>query len=239
MKNHFFIVVSFASFFLGILLTWQLRTEVAIEGNFPSDEISAKDELIKELLDDQSYLQSRIVSLRKEIETTQENVSSQAERSKLKKLDEIKQNIGLSELSGPGLKITLDDSPTINRLGEELNEMGLVQASDIRDTVNALNAGGADGIAVNNQRVISSSVISSVGSSVLVNNSPISPPFEIRAIGDRDLMIQRMQDQNLIPEIYEKVRKGGINFQIEAQAFISIPIYNGDLKINYLNLVSE
>ncbi len=239
MNKYFLPFLGITGFLLGLLVSWQFSSDVPIEGNFPTDEITAKEELLSSLLNDQSYLQSRIVSLREEIESVQSEVSSQSELSKLEILDQIKEKAGLTELGGEGLLITLDDSPLADRSEVLLNDSTLVHASDIRDVINALNAGNAESISINNQRVISSTSISSVGATVLVNNSPITPPFEIKAIGDKELMLQRLMDENLLPEVYQNVSKTGIRFNIEPQVYISVPIYNGDLQTDYINLVTE
>lgn len=239
MNKYFLPALGITGLLLGILVSWQFSSDVPAEGGFPADEITAKEELITSLLNEQSYLQSRIVSLREEIEKVQSEVSSQSELSKLETLDALKEKVGLTELGGEGLIVTLDDSPLSDRSEVLLNDSALIHASDIRDVINALYAGNAESISVNNQRIIASTTISSVGSTLLVNNSPITPPFAIRAIGDKDLMLQRLMDKNLLPEIYQRSTSTGIKFTIEPQVYISVPVYNGDLKTEYLNLVSE
>src|SRR3989338_351408 len=89
---------------MGILLTWHFNTKVPIEGNFPSDEVQARDALLKSFLDEQSYLQSRIVSLRKEIEEAQNQVHSQSEKADLEYLESLKTDIGLTEVTCTGLE---------------------------------------------------------------------------------------------------------------------------------------
>ena len=73
MKKPFFLTFMTTGLILGLLSTWHFRTQIPIEGNFPSDEIEAKQELIKSFLDEQSYLQSKIISLRKAHETGQKS----------------------------------------------------------------------------------------------------------------------------------------------------------------------
>jgi uncharacterized protein YlxW (UPF0749 family) len=224
---------------LGTLLTWQFNTRVPIESSFPSDEVEAKETLLKSLLDEQSYLQSRIVSLREETEEAQETVSLISRGSNLELLEAMKKDIGLNKVGGEGLEVTLNDSPLISRSDESISDSSLVQASDIRDVVNALQAGSAEAVSINGQRIIAGSTVSSVGTKILVNNSPITPPFVINAVGAQDVMMQRVLDKNMIPEIYAKSGHGGITFEVEKMVFISIPIYNGDFKLDYINLIEE
>ncbi len=237
-KNKKF-AVSFAltGLVLGLLLTWQFKTEVPKGDTFPVDEIDARKDLLKSFLDEQSYLQSRIVFLRNEIEKAQSLIESRTKDVNIETLDKAKRKIGLSVVEGEGIEIVIDDSPTASREGANISDALLVQASDIRDLVNMLNAAKADAISINNQRIIAQSPISSIGTSILINNSYISPPFTINAVGDSGSIMQRILNEALLPSIYKRSKKGEIRFKADPKAFLSIPIYNGDFKANNLNIV--
>ncbi len=224
---------------MGLLLTWQFGTKVPVEGSFPSDQVHARDSLLKEFLDDQSYLQSRIVSLREQIEESENSIELHTETANFDLLEGLKNNIGLTEVTGEGLEILLDDGSMSARADSELNDLSLIQASDVRDIVNILNASRSQAISVNNQRVVSGSPISSVGTTLLVNNSHISPPFVISAVGDSEIMLQRLLDQDLLPNIYKRLVESRIVFEIAKKNRLTIPVYNGDLKTSYLTLVEE
>ena len=222
---------------MGVLLAWQFSTDKSLSGSFPGDELQAKDELIKEYLDDQSYLQSRIVSLHEKIDGAESGLESQAEVANVEILDELKEDAGLSEVRGKGLEILLNDSPLALRDGADVSDIDLVQAADIRDIVNILNAANVDAISVNNQRIIATSPISSVGTTILINNSHTAPPFTINAVGDTDMMLERIQNDALLSSLFERVSTNKLVFQLTVKEWVSVPIYNGDLKVNYLNLV--
>ena len=195
---------------------------------------------MKSYLDEQSYLQSKIVSLRKDVETAQSKVESRTQTANFSLLDGLKRNIGVTEISGPGLEITLDDGHLLTRAERtNITDTDLVQASDLRDVVNLLNASRADAISINDQRIIASSPISSVGTTILVNNSHIAPPFVISAIGDSDMMLQKLLNKSLLADIYARRAKSNISFDIVKKSGLTIGIYNGDLKSNYLNLVKK
>jgi len=223
--------------FIGILMAWQFKSEVPTVSNFAVDEVTARDALLKEFLDEQSYFQSRIVSLREDIEEAQEKIESQITYVNLDLLESLKDNIGLSELFGKGMEIILDDGASVEREDKEISDADLVQASDIRDIVNILNASNAKAISVNGQRVISTSPITSVGTTILVNNSHATPPFHITAMGDSDIMLQRLLNEDLLPSIYERVLKDRISMEIVLKDGVRVPVYNGDLKANLLTLV--
>lgn len=239
MNKNFLATFLVTGLIMGLLLTWQFATRIPVEGDFPGDEVQARDDLLKSFLDEQAYLQSRIVSLRKQIEDSQSSLEIQSETVNLALLESLKQEIGLTEVSGEGLEIVLNDSPLAEREGSIVSDKQLVQASDIRDVVNILNAASSDAVAINNQRVIATSPIASVGTTILVNNAHSAPPFTISAVGDSEIMLQRLLNKDLLPTIYEKLQNGDIVFEIYKRNRIVIPIYNGDFKSTYINLVEE
>ena len=237
MKNRSKVIFVFVGLLVGILLTWQLLSGAPTNSNFLADEMVAKEELFKDFLDEQSYLQSRIVSLREEIENFEVDIEFQSEISSINYLDELKQDVGLTEIRGKGLEILLDDSPFALRDGADVAEAELVQAADLRDIVNILNAANAEAVSVNNQRIIATSPVYSVGTTILINNFHTAPPYTISAVGDVDLMLQRLQDDDLLSALYERISKQNLAFQISIKEWVTVPIYNADLKTNYLNLV--
>lgn len=239
LKKSFLYVFLGLGVMVGLLLTWQFRTKIPLESNLPSDEVETREDLLKSFQDEQAYLQSKIVALRKQISEAQSGIETQTETVNFELLENLKRDIGLTEVSGEGLEIVLDDSPAVKRQEALASDANLVQASDIRDVINILNAANAEAISINNQRVISSSAISSVGTNILVNNSHLAPPFVINAVGDSEIMLQRLLNVKLLPEIYAKREKGDILLEIQRKNRISIPIYNADLKANFLNLVEK
>lgn len=240
MKRSFVFTFMITGLLAGMLLTWQFLSKAPLQLNFPSDEIKAKEDLLKSYLDEQSYLMSKIVSLRKEVENAQGKVESTTQTANFSLLEGFKKDLGLTEVNGPGLEITIDDGHLLTRAEKtEVKDTNLVQASDLRDIVNLLSAAKADAISINEQRIIANSPISSVGTTILVNNSHIAPPFVINAVGDSDMMLQRLLNKTLLPDIYARRAKANIGFEIAKKSGISIGIYNGDLKSNYLNLVKK
>ncbi|MFC1616348.1 DUF881 domain-containing protein [Patescibacteria group bacterium] len=222
---------------VGVLIAWQFKTDVPMATNFPSDEIEAKDTLIKSFMDEQSYLQSRIVTLRQDINGAQELVATQSEAASLALLEGLKIDVGLSEVVGEGIEIYLDDSPLANRDDVELTDTLLVQAADIRDLVNFLFSSNADAVSVNEQRIIATTPIYSVGASILINNTYLTPPFTIKAVGDKKLMAKRLRNKEAMPAFFDRIIAEQITFEAIPLNRLIIPMYNGDLRVDYLTLV--
>ncbi|MBD3329941.1 DUF881 domain-containing protein [Candidatus Peregrinibacteria bacterium] len=239
MKNDLILFLGLLGVALGGMIIFQFNTDIAYTSNFPTDELEAREELIKSFLDEQSYLQSRIVSLRTQIDEAQEEIEDQSETGNLALLKSLEKSIGLSEQTGQGLEIVLDDSHFADRGSDELTPKDVVQASDLRDIINALDAAHAEAVSVNDQRIIATSAISSVGSNILVNNAHIAPPFVIKAVGDPEIMIRSLTNKDLLSDLYSRIEMSQLEYTITIEDFVSIPIYNGDLKTLHLNLVEQ
>lgn len=85
---------------------------------------------------------------------------------------------GVAALSGPGLIVTIDDAP--DAAAGSLNR---VLDRDLQDIVNSLWQMGAEGIAVNDERLTQTSAIRGAGEAILVNYQPLNRPYVVAAVG--------------------------------------------------------
>lgn len=91
---------------------------------------------------------------------------------------------------GPGIVVTVDDAPTDPdalppaRLRGGTSGPARVLDRDLQDVVNGVWAAGAEAVSVNGIRLTALTAIRSAGEAILVDFRPLSPPYEIEAIGD-------------------------------------------------------
>ena len=104
----------------------------------------------------------------------------------------------------------------------------LIHDEDIRKVVNELFAAGAEVVAVNDSRIISTSAIRCVGPSILVNDTKMTPPYVIKAIGKADQLEAAL---NLNGGVIDNLETWGFEIVIERQQELIIPKYSG--KITY------
>jgi uncharacterized protein YlxW (UPF0749 family) len=97
---------------------------------------------------------------------------------------------GETPVTGPGLRITLADAPSASagsgtdpRQGTTADQ-GRVLDRDLQTVVNGLWAAGAEAVAVNGQRLTARSAIRYAGQAILVDFSPLVPPYVVQAVGD-------------------------------------------------------
>ena len=105
---------------------------------------------------------------------------------KEEKLQENNILLGMTDVQGPGVIITLKDSEvaTSKNIGiaEDIKNY-LVHDSNLREIVRNLKSSGAEAISINEQRVVSSTAIVCSGNVIRVNDEKVGSPFTIKAIG--------------------------------------------------------
>jgi len=90
---------------------------------------------------------------------------------------------GLTAVSGPGIRVVLDDARGTPAGAEVDPNQLVVHQSDLQAVVNALWTGGAEAMTIAGQRVIATSAVRCVGNTLLLNGRVFSPPFPVEAIG--------------------------------------------------------
>lgn len=93
-------------------------------------------------------------------------------------LDAVEPVAGASAVTGPGIRIVVDDAPNA------ASNSQLVTDRDLRQLVNALWESGAEAIAINGHRLSVRTAIRSAGSAITVDYVSLMRPYTIEAIGD-------------------------------------------------------
>lgn len=149
-----------------------------------------------ERLETRAELVSRVISASDVVEGLQQEVSDRSEEvDRLRadllaagegsrqsiELERLATEAGTTTLIGPGLTITMDDAPDA-----EPGSLNRVLDRDLQAIVNELWRAGAEGIAINDQRLVETSAIRSAGDAILVNYHPLTRPYVISAVERRD-----------------------------------------------------
>lgn len=131
-------------------------------------------------------------------------------------------------LRGPGVVLTLEDSaPLPAAPGVSEGAVNRVTDADLQLAVNGLWAAGAEAIAVNGQRLTSTSAIRTAGSAVLVDFRPLSPPYQISALGDAAQLRARVRDSETGDYLQEISSRYGIPSSWEADSELEVPARPG------------
>jgi uncharacterized protein YlxW (UPF0749 family) len=126
---------------------------------------------------------------------------------------------GLTSVAGPGVGITLTDSATPVRPGDNPST-GLVQDSDLTFLVMMLWYGGARAIAINGERVSALTTITSSGPTLLINGRRVVGPFDVVAVGDPKTLRGVLETQG---GFADRVRESGLGVEISALPDARVP----------------
>ena len=205
----------------GVLFN-RLRIEAADE-SAPTRRIQDLVTLLKEAENKRESLETELTNVRAKMSLRPDR-KPQANDPELKRLYRL---AGLTEISGPGVVVTLEDSKTAPKdgAGKDPNS-GHLQADDLLKLVNELKAAGATAIAINDQRLVVSSEIVASGSSISVNQSRLSQPVIIKALGKPDLLMAGLKIRGGITEYLQFF---GINTKVAVEKQLILPPYKGFL----------
>jgi uncharacterized protein YlxW (UPF0749 family) len=143
-------------------------------------------------------------------------------------------SVGTQAVTGPALSVSLDDAHrTAASLPKGLTaDMIVVHQQDVQGVVNALWAGGAEAMMVQDQRVIATSAVRCVGNTVVLQGRVYSPPYVIQAIGDISAMRDALNKSKEV-SVYRGYVQIGIGYDVTSKARASFPAYAGSLGLLY------
>ena len=172
--------------------------------------------------------------LEEELEKVRANATSS--NSELAILEEsIKEKnlaLGLTEVTGTGVKIELNDgnATAITNPFISISDL-LVHDGDLINVVNELFNSGAEAVSINGQRIVSTTAIECDGNVIKVNGTKIGAPFEITAIGYPEQLAGIGRPGGTI----ELLESRGVIVTLNKQNSVTIPKYSGTIKFNYAN----
>lgn len=217
-----------AALLVGVLVSMQWPSG-ASQREEVSDQVM---EAIRQLELEQAELKRTVGLLREELSSRQREMGASTGllEDLHSELVAQKMRAGLSDVQGPGLQVVLDDS---RRFSAGNASEHLVHDYDLRDVVALLWIAGAEAIAINDERIVNSSSIYCVGSTVLVNDTRLSPPYSINAIGDARRLLDHVENPGYLSEL--KLRRARVGVRLESFPLESIvvPAYQGSLPLKH------
>lgn len=157
-----------------------------------------------------------------------------AESSTAERTQQMSDAVGLSEVSGPALRITLTDAPgsALGRVpGTEPDDL-VVHQQDLESYINALWAGGAEAMMLQDQRVINGSAFRCAGNTLLLEGRVYSPPFVITVIGPTEQMNAALEDSSGVGVYREWVDHVGLGEKVETLESTTLPGFVGSLTLD-------
>jgi uncharacterized protein YlxW (UPF0749 family) len=181
-------------------------------------------------------LENNLINIQSEIEEiTNGSARSEIESTQVK-IQQLSPVAGFTSMVGPGLIITLNDAPQVDLSIPEserpdVNDL-LIHQEDVQSVVNALWAGGAQGVSLMGKRVIATSAVKCVGNTLLLHGKVYSPPFRIEAIGDVSKLTKSLRDDPNVAILQDYVDLFGLVYEVQRAALIEMPPYEGSLLLD-------
>lgn len=222
------VTLSIALLVLGFLIAAQIAGEKP-RTQYSTQERAPLIETALGLQKQQDALKAKILDLRKHIGDleAQDPGAADSLRQLYADLEDARLAAGLIAISGPGLAFRLEDGTP------EAGVDALVSAQDVRILVQQLWLAGAEGIAVNGERLSATSAVIDIGGSILVNSAYLAPPYQVTAVGPPDLYDRVQGSVAFVDFVQGRIDRSGISLSVAQQASVDLPAYAGTVNLRY------
>ena len=198
---------------LGLMLVPQWRSQRSTDLN--NESLSDQATYISSLVLRNRELQDQLRELQGELDTYK-NSNSEGSSTLInlaKELQRLRIANGEVDITGPGVRVTISEA---------------VDARHLQDTVNELRNAGAEGMAVNQIRLLTRSIIAEDGQGhILVDKQQIAPPYVVAAIGDPATLEAAANRKGGLFELWRATEKLTIRVdkiaEAERAAWITLP----------------
>ncbi|MWA12359.1 DUF881 domain-containing protein [Streptomyces sp. BA2] len=196
---------------------------------------------LSDLIEERSHKNGKLDesngSLRDDVESLAErdNGGTKADDARLKALEK---NAGTKKLNGEAISVTLADAPpnaTAKLPGypePQPNDL-VIHQQDLQAVVNALWQGGAEGIKVMDQRLISTSAVRCVGNTLILQGRVYSPPYKVTAVGDPEKLKTALAASPEIQNYMLYVNAYGLGWKVDDDGAVTLPGYSGTVDLHY------
>ena len=127
------------------------------------------------------------------------------------------------------MRVTLDDSELDRAPTGNVNDL-VVHSQDVQAVVNALWKAGAEAMAINGQRLVSTSAVLCVGNTLLLNGTVHSPPYTVSAVGAGK---DRFEADSLVRRLHDDATTFGLRFSVARMDDVEVPAYRGATSLTY------
>jgi len=193
-------------------------------------------DLVREAQGSVNRLTTERDALTKKLDSVHGRSSNVALAAMLRRSAELAGEANMDPVHGPGLVVTLQDAQrdANGRFPRDASPDDLVvHQQDIQAVLNALWSAGAEGIQMQDQRIIATSVPRCVGNTLLLNGRTYSPPYRITAIGNAAAMQAALAAAPLVTLYKQYVVRFGLGYQEEVKPDVQIPGYSEPVRMHF------
>ena len=210
--------VTLVTFLLGMLVMAQFATQQRMDQKRASASGVDGALLISSLVEGNARLRQEVADL----DTQMNSYRSATNQAKLQamadELNRLKVFNGAVEVYGPGVQVTLD---------------GPVATLDLQDLVNELRNAGAEGLALNGQRIIASSIIEPLaGGGIAVDGLAVRRPYVFVALGDPSTLETALLRPGGLLAVFSNSRQG-LAVNVQRRDHLTAPVHAAVRSFQY------
>ncbi|MFE3290729.1 DUF881 domain-containing protein [Rhodococcus sp. NPDC059234] len=154
----------------------------------------------------------------------------------LDRVHALEADAGLSEVSGPGVRVTLTDAPrdSDGKYPADARPDDLVvHQQDVQSVLNAFWAGGATAVGMQDQRVVGTTAPRCIGNTLLLHGRTYSPPYVMTAIGDPARIAVALDAEPGVRTFKQYAVRYGLGYTQTASDSLTVPAYSGQLRTKF------
>jgi uncharacterized protein YlxW (UPF0749 family) len=186
----------------------------------------------------------RAVSLQRQVDALEQDASTRDGRVGAVRTAgrQLERPVGLTAIRGPGLTVALDDAPRRpdgSLPPDARPDDVIVHQQDVQSVVNGLWAGGAEGITIMGQRLIATGAVRCVGNTLLLYGRTYSPPFRVTAIGDPARLRSALDAEPGVRLYKQAADYFGLGYDVKDEREVTLPGYDGPVRLGYAEAVPQ
>ncbi len=229
------IVFFVALFILGFIFALAIKAQITANNEDADNYNAVLIGIIEDMEKENSALETSIDNIMKTAEELQ--LSGDYGTDSLNELttknQELKKEAGMTEISGEGLEIIVNDSSD-TKTGDYGQEAYIVHDKNLLYIVNDLRP-YSTAIAINGQRVIAMSDIRCVGTVILVNQTRLAPPYHIEIIGTQEELMKALENSTE----YKAIMASPLEISVTKKETLTVPAYKGIYDFQYATVIEE
>ncbi len=228
------VLITIICFIIGFTATLQIKSvwrNNAVMNSTASSRLETLQSEVLKLTQKNMELQEKANSYKNDLDRFRSEANESSGYSKIlsEDLEKAQLAAGITDVTGPGVIITINDSAT-RRSDGNAAQAETIHDSDLLMLINELRNAEAEAISLNGQRIISTSEIRCSGSSVTVNNIRCYAPFIVKAIGSYSKINSTL---NMPEGFMDTMTYWNIPVEVKRADNLAIAGYAGEIKNTY------
>ena len=250
-KRELNLILLFVCIVFGVVLTMQIKSVMS------ERELQKSKSKIVEFKETYNSIKNQNIAIQDEIDGIQKKIddflNAEIENQSDNKWDspfevmnsEIKKSqllAGLTDVNGPGIILKINDADVniLKSMGvniDDIQELSpyTIHDSDIKRILSEIKDAGAQAISINDERIITPTRVLCSGPTILVNAHLYAAPYEIKIIGDKDMLYESLVNNPYI----QLLLQNKIRIEITKYDNLFIYKYNALNLENYISFMKE